>query len=682
MKLKFKHKSRVAFLTAAICMALSSSVFAMPTGGALEKGNVTGLENGTVANGGTLNVNQNSVINWQAFNVMSDEALNFAMNGNALLNRVVGGDASQILGQINATGGGSLYLVNPSGIVLGNGAVLNGSSIVLSTLNISTDDFLNAVNSGNQGLLLKNNNGQAGDININGNVNLEGVNHFLAAGGKIALADNVTLSKPFDATLAAAKEVTIGTGDLPVQKLSTQAGNDISFGKNVTINAPKDDSDVSDLYLMGNTVNLNNAKMPLGNKGALDVAAVNSYQNPSYQAQKASEDDYTVDASNTVKMDGANIDTGYLQVYGGNISIDNSTLKQTSGDMGDGTINLAIKAANGKLAYDDDDNYLDDKSLTNSTAANALNINNSTITSEKTGISLQGGKVNIQGKSTINSNGTSGLDIVAFNNDNAGTTQSGNDVVIGDGVNVIGTGDTYIAGSIVKLGAVDMQHDRTHNLNIVAASEVGDDSYSMKPSNSVELNGTKISTDETNIYGGKVTLIGNTELDDGSLNLFAGKEISDSGENRLTTEKGNDVVLGDDVKVDVGEHADVEIAGNTVKIGKADLQANNDSAIDVIAANKITNGDQHQITYDLNSSNAVEMNGTTVDTNYLKVYGGKATLNDASLTTAKTNENEEPNETKTNNNLTVIAANGSLSFDEGKNYKSGMNNTATRQIMC
>ena len=56
MKWSFNHKSRKAFLTAAICLALSQSVFAMPTGGKVVDGTVTGiLENGTVANG-TINV--------------------------------------------------------------------------------------------------------------------------------------------------------------------------------------------------------------------------------------------------------------------------------------------------------------------------------------------------------------------------------------------------------------------------------------------------------------------------------------------------------------------------------------------------------------------------------------------------------------------------------------------------
>ena len=80
MKWSFNHKSRKAFLTAAICLALSQSVFAMPTGGKVVDGTVTGITNGTVANGGTINVNSNALIDWTKFDIGKGETLNFAFN--------------------------------------------------------------------------------------------------------------------------------------------------------------------------------------------------------------------------------------------------------------------------------------------------------------------------------------------------------------------------------------------------------------------------------------------------------------------------------------------------------------------------------------------------------------------------------------------------------------------------
>ena len=82
MKWSFNHKSRKAFLTAAICLALSQSVFAMPTGGKVVDGNVEGIVNGTVASGGTINVNSNALIDWTKFHIGKNQTLNFAFNQN------------------------------------------------------------------------------------------------------------------------------------------------------------------------------------------------------------------------------------------------------------------------------------------------------------------------------------------------------------------------------------------------------------------------------------------------------------------------------------------------------------------------------------------------------------------------------------------------------------------------
>ena len=140
MKWSFNHKSRKAFLTAAICLALSQSVFAMPTGGKVVDGTVTGiLDNGTVANG-TINVNSNALIDWTAFNIAKGETLNFKFNQDYLnvINHVTGSEMSKLLGTLNAKNG-NVYLINPNGILVGSSARIDAGSLILSTLN-ATDD--------------------------------------------------------------------------------------------------------------------------------------------------------------------------------------------------------------------------------------------------------------------------------------------------------------------------------------------------------------------------------------------------------------------------------------------------------------------------------------------------------------------------------------------------------------
>lgn len=136
MKWSFNHKSRKAFLTAAICLALSQSVFAMPTGGKVVDGDVAGITNGTVASGGTINVNRNALIDWTAFNIGKNESLNFAFTKDHLnvINHVTGSEMSQLLGTLTAGKNGSVYLINPNGILVGGGARIDAGSLILSTL--------------------------------------------------------------------------------------------------------------------------------------------------------------------------------------------------------------------------------------------------------------------------------------------------------------------------------------------------------------------------------------------------------------------------------------------------------------------------------------------------------------------------------------------------------------------
>ena len=98
MKWRFHHKARKAFLTTAICLALSQSVFAMPTGGKVIEGDITGITNGTIASGGTINVAGSGLIDWNAFGIGAGETLNYAFTSpGTLINHDTG---AKILGDI------------------------------------------------------------------------------------------------------------------------------------------------------------------------------------------------------------------------------------------------------------------------------------------------------------------------------------------------------------------------------------------------------------------------------------------------------------------------------------------------------------------------------------------------------------------------------------------------------
>ena len=96
------------------------------------------------ANGSALNVvsSTNAIINWQRFSIDPGEITRFIQpsQDSTVLNRVLGGDPSQLLGQLQSNG--KVFLVNPAGIVVGPDARIDVGSFVASTLNITDADFL------------------------------------------------------------------------------------------------------------------------------------------------------------------------------------------------------------------------------------------------------------------------------------------------------------------------------------------------------------------------------------------------------------------------------------------------------------------------------------------------------------------------------------------------------------
>src|SRR5690606_21401535 len=83
-----------------------------------------------------------SAINWQSFSVPRGSVTQFNQPNAASLsiNRVVGPDPSAIFGTLSSNG--RLVLVNPAGITVGAGAVVDTAGFTASTLRMSDADAL------------------------------------------------------------------------------------------------------------------------------------------------------------------------------------------------------------------------------------------------------------------------------------------------------------------------------------------------------------------------------------------------------------------------------------------------------------------------------------------------------------------------------------------------------------
>lgn len=95
--------------------------------------------------GGQMTVQQGSdklILNWNSFNIGSGASVRFEQPhaSAVVLNRVLGGGASQIDGQLTANG--QVWLINPQGVAVGKGAQVQVGALVAASLGVKDEDFL------------------------------------------------------------------------------------------------------------------------------------------------------------------------------------------------------------------------------------------------------------------------------------------------------------------------------------------------------------------------------------------------------------------------------------------------------------------------------------------------------------------------------------------------------------
>jgi filamentous hemagglutinin family protein len=99
---------------------------------------------GFAASGNTLTITNTpgAILHWQDFSIGANEITRFAQQSafSTVLNRVTGANPSSILGSLQSNG--RVFLINPHGIVFGQGAMIDTAGFIASTLDISDRDFL------------------------------------------------------------------------------------------------------------------------------------------------------------------------------------------------------------------------------------------------------------------------------------------------------------------------------------------------------------------------------------------------------------------------------------------------------------------------------------------------------------------------------------------------------------
>ena len=93
----------------------------------------------------TTTINQQSakaIVNWQDFSLAAPELVRFQQPDHAsvILNRVVGGNPSEIMGRLQADG--QVFIANPQGVLFGPNSQVNVHGLLATTHQIANDDFL------------------------------------------------------------------------------------------------------------------------------------------------------------------------------------------------------------------------------------------------------------------------------------------------------------------------------------------------------------------------------------------------------------------------------------------------------------------------------------------------------------------------------------------------------------
>lgn len=379
---KKMNRMKAAFLATAIALTLSgSSAYAMPEGGSVAAGSVTGLTNGTVASGGTLTATSDAIINWNSFNIGNGETLNLNTANYAMLNRVTGTGISTLAGILNQTGTNTAILVNPNGIVISGTGVINAGNMILTTLALSDSQFLNGntatfTQSGSTPALLSVENGAK--------LNVEEL--LILAGGKVNVADGVTFS-----TKSSGDDVMIE--NLAAKSFTFQKENETQdvMGSTTTTtdNAMAfhgtfdntSSSENTNFHIDGGTVNLDGATLKLNNASELYATAGQQQDSETVPGTATSAN---VLSGNNLTVSGGKI----IGIFGGQTTLTNSSITSNASESNITVASGTTASMTGNEDYDG----LGQLATHTADASNVTTLINTTIQNKDGEIHVDGGR--------------------------------------------------------------------------------------------------------------------------------------------------------------------------------------------------------------------------------------------------------------------------------------------------
>lgn len=312
----------------------------------------------TVGSHMTVTNSPNAILEWQSFSIGANDSVYFQQQDvtSQVLNRVTGSNPSEIFGHLGSNG--SVWLINPYGVLFGESARIDVAGLVASTLNISNIDFLasryhfNTIGGisevKNQGEIRTTFGGRVwmmGDrVHNEGLVETPGGQVVLAAGKSIELVDSGAPNVVVRVKAPENEAVNLGTlvasngnidlhgsivnqeGIVRANSISTDAaGRVVLKADQVTLAAnSQTQADNGSLQLEASRT-LNNMGEISGNNVAL--AANEILQQGQVKSQGGS---ITLNANSSTYLDGS-VDVSNLQGAGGNIQLTTNKLEGMAG---------------------------------------------------------------------------------------------------------------------------------------------------------------------------------------------------------------------------------------------------------------------------------------------------------------------------------------------------------------
>ena len=122
-----------------LSLGVISSIMALPNGHSVKHGSAKVVSQGDQV---VITSGKSAVIQWDQFSVGKGELAKFQMQDSksSVLNRVTGGNKSEILGRMESNG--KVYLLNQKGILFGKECQINVGGLVASTLDALDADYI------------------------------------------------------------------------------------------------------------------------------------------------------------------------------------------------------------------------------------------------------------------------------------------------------------------------------------------------------------------------------------------------------------------------------------------------------------------------------------------------------------------------------------------------------------